>query len=383
MIRIVADQNIPFLRGVLEPFAEIRYLPANAITHSVVSHADALLIRTRTLCDKEILRDTPVRFIGTATIGYDHIDTRYCDDHGISWNNAPGCNAASVQQYLASALFTLSRREGFHLKNKTIGIVGVGHVGSKVEQLARILGMNILLNDPPRERAEGKGDFVSLPQLLQESDIVTLHVPLLFNGMDKTFHLIGRDQFRQMKPTAWLINASRGEVVDQAPLTEYLRNKKLAGGILDVWENEPHIDPGLMSVISIATPHIAGYSADGKATGTAMVVRALVHYFGLPLKDWFPTDIPLPVETLINIDGNGKTAEEIAGEAVLKTYNILEDDSRLRADPEGFEQQRSAYPLRREFPAFQARITGSSVNTGDILKKMGFRILFNFTHISI
>ncbi|MEI7980194.1 MAG: 4-phosphoerythronate dehydrogenase PdxB [Bacteroidota bacterium] len=370
---IIADDKIPFLKGALEPFAKIHYLPAEEITHDTISTADALLIRTRTQCNKKLLHETPVQFIGTATIGFDHIDTHYCDSRKIRWVNAPGCNASSVQQYIASALFTLARREGFHLKGKTLGIVGVGHVGSKVEQLARILGMEVLLNDPPRERHEGTGKFVTLSALLEGSDIITLHVPLNLIGEDKTFHLIGAESIRKMKSGTWLINSSRGEVAAPETILQGLREKKMAGAVLDVWENEPHADPILLSQISIATPHIAGYSSDGKANGTAMVVEALARRFNLPLANWFPGTIPEPEDPVIIIDGKGKTPGEIAGEAVLKTYNILEDDARLRANPSGFEQQRGAYPVRREFPAYRAMVKGGRSESVELLKELGFR----------
>lgn len=370
---IIADDKIPFLKGVLEPFADIHYLPGNAIGHPDVSRARALLVRTRTLCNEQLLHETPVTFIGSATIGYDHIDTRYCETHQIRWTNAPGCNAASVTQYIASALFTLARRHGFQLKNKVLGIVGAGHVGSKVEQLARAIGMQVLLNDPPRARVEGPQKFVGLETLLGESDMVTLHVPLTLQGVDRSYHLIGPRQIHRMNPRAWLINTSRGPVVDQKALTVALQEKKIAGAVLDVWENEPALDAGLLPLTDIATPHIAGYSADGKANATAIVVRALALHFGLPLSEWYPPQVPLPGETLFRIDGRLKTTEEMVGEAVIKSYDIREDDARLRSDPAGFEQQRETYPLRREFPVFEARLTNCRPDGIEILNNLGFK----------
>jgi len=370
---ILADDKIPFLKGVLEPFADIRYLPGNAIGHPDVSRAQAIIIRTRTLCNETLLHETPVTFVGSATIGYDHIDTRYCETHQIRWANAPGCNAASVTQYIAAALFTLARRHGFQLKNKVLGIVGAGHVGSKIQQLAQTLGIQVLLNDPPRARVEGPQKFVGLETLLGESDLVTLHVPLTLQGVDRSYHLIGPRQIRRMNPQAWLINTSRGPVVDQKALTAALHEKKLAGAVLDVWENEPDLDTGLLSLVDIATPHIAGYSADGKANATAIVVRALALHFGLPLREWYPFPIPLPQETLITIDGSGKTTEEMVGEVVIKSYDIQQDDARLRSDPAGFEQQRGNYPLRREFTVFEARLTNCRPDGIKILNNLGFK----------
>jgi len=189
MIRIISDDKIPFLKGVLEPYAEVVYLPGKQIDFNILKDADAMLIRTRTKCDESLLEGTRVKFIGTATIGYDHIDTKYCESRGIKWINSPGCNSSSVQQYIAAALLKTASSFNFNLKDITIGIIGVGNVGAKVEKLAKTLGMNVLLNDPPRSRIEGKTKFVDLQTLLSESDIVTVHVPLSFIGEDKTYHL--------------------------------------------------------------------------------------------------------------------------------------------------------------------------------------------------
>ena len=372
MIKIIADKNIPFLEGILEPFAHIRYLEPSLITQEAVKNADALIIRTRTLCGEELLTGSSVRMIATATIGFDHIDTLFCRKQEIAWSNAPGCNAASVQQYIASALFTLAAGHHFCLNDLTIGIVGVGHVGIKVEKLARILGMKVMLNDPPRERAEDSGKFVSLHHLLAVADIVTLHVPLYPAGRDKTFHLVDRAALDMMKPGAVLINTSRGEVVEPEALKKAILSGRLKGTVLDVWENEPSPDPELLRLTSIATPHIAGYSSEGKAMGTAMAVRDLSRYFKFPLEEWFPEHLPPPLFPGICIDTNRKTTEEIIAEAVLHSYRIMEDDTRLRSDPSSFEEQRKCYPLRREFPAFSVKMKGYHGEAAEILQKTGF-----------
>lgn len=375
MIRIVADDKIPFLAGALEPFAEVVFMPGKLITREVLMNTDALLIRTRTKCTESLLKDTKVRFIGTATIGFDHIDTKYCERHNIVWTNAPGCNSSSVQQYITSALLKLSRDHHFNLKEKTIGIVGVGNVGSKVEKIARILGMNVLLNDPPRARKEGSSDFVKLGNILYESDIITVHVPLNTFGTDKTYHLFNSKSFKNMKDGTWFFNSSRGEVTDTASLKTSLGSGKLGGAVIDVWENEPDIDLELMSETYIATPHIAGYSTDGKANGTAMVVNSLCSFFELPLKNWYPEDVPVPFNREIFINGKGKKDEEIIREAVHATYNIEEDDNRLRFSPADFEKQRGDYPLRREFTAFSVKLEGCSAASHNALKAMGFKVL--------
>lgn len=375
MIRIVADDNIPFLRGALEPFAEVVYMPGKSITREVLINTDALLIRTRTKCTDSLLNGTKVRFIGTATIGFDHIDTKFCESHKITWTNAPGCNSSSVQQYVTAALLKLSRDYHFNLKDKTIGIVGVGNVGSKVEKIARLLGMKVLLNDPPRARKEGSGDFVQLGNILYEADIITVHVPLNIVGADKSFHLFNNKSFKKMNKGTFFINSSRGEVTDTGSLKISLDSGELGGAIIDVWENEPDIDLELMGKTFISTPHIAGYSTDGKANGTSMVVNSLSDFFNLPLKDWYPENVPVPPITEITINGKGKTDEEILREAVLATYNIEEDDLRLRFSPADFEKQRGDYPLRREFNSFSVKLKGCSASSHKALEGMGFSFL--------
>lgn len=372
MIRIVADDKIPYLKGVLDSFADVTYLPGNQITRDIAMKADALLVRTRTKCNAGLLEGTPVRFIGTATIGFDHIDTGYCETNNIKWINAPGCNSSSVQQYIASALFRISAETGFDLKNRTLGIVGVGNVGSKVEKFARAIGMKVLLNDPPRGRMEKDKRFVGLDRILRESDIITLHVPLNKEGIDKTLHFFNKETFKKIRKGAWLINTSRGEVVDSEALKDALADDLLSGVVLDVWEKEPEIDIPLMHMSFLATPHIAGYSADGKANGTAMAVNALCTAFKIPLTNWFPAEVPPPAEPVFVLEINGRGDEDILRRAILHTYNIIEDDIKLRFDPSRFEKVREEYSLRREFQAYTIKLKGSSDKISEILKEIGF-----------
>lgn len=373
-MKIVADENIPFLKGVLEPYAEIRYLPGKMIGRKDLLDADALVIRTRTKCTGDLLKGTKVKFIGTATIGFDHIDTQYCEKNGIFWTNAPGCNSGSVQQYIAAALLKMASEFRFSLKDKTIGIIGVGNVGSKIEKFARLLGMNVLLNDPPRARKEGKINFVSLGTVLYKSDIVTVHVPLNVVGEDCTWHLFNEKSFKKMKKGAWFINSSRGEVLETACIRKILSSGKLSGAILDVWENEPDIDMELMRKTFLSTPHIAGYSTDGKANGTSMIVNYLSDHFKLPLKNWYPSEIPEPGSMVIQISGKGKTDEDILREAVFNTYNIDEDNINLRFNPSDFEKLRGNYRIRREFAAYTVELKGGSRQVKGILKKLGFKV---------
>ncbi len=374
-MKIVCDNKIPFLRGVFEPWAEVVYLPGPETTPGVVRDADAVVTRTRTRCDAALLAGSSVRVVASATIGYDHIDTAWCEAHGILWRNAPGCNSSSVKQYIAAVLCTLARRHGLRLDALTLGVVGVGNVGSKVAEAAALLGMRVLLCDPPRARAEGAEGFVDLDTLVAQSDIVTLHVPLLREGEDATWHLFDEARLAAMRPDQFLINSSRGPVVDGAALRAALQAKALRGAVLDVWEGEPEPDRALMALLDIATPHIAGYSADGKANGTRMSVRTVAAVLGLPLADWRPADIPAPEQPLeFSLDASGKSRQEVLSEAILHTYDILADDRALRAHPERFEQLRGDYPVRREPTAFTLRLQGGDPALADALAALGFHI---------
>ena len=373
-MKIVADDKIPYLKGVLEPFAEVRYLPGAKIGQSDVRDADALITRTRTRCNADLLEGTRVRFIASATIGFDHIDTEYCRQRQIIWTNAAGCNAGSVTQWVASALATLARRFRLTLEGKTLGIVGVGHVGTRVESLAQAMGMRLLRNDPPRMRTEGAAGFVSLDQVLAEADIITLHVPLSLEGPDRTFELVNRDRIASMKPGTLLLNSSRGEVADSTELKEALRSGVLRAA-LDVWENEPEIDMALLDRVTLATPHIAGYSADGKANGTAMSVQAVSRFFGLGLDKWYPASLPTPQCPILEIDCRSKTQGEVLLDAIQATYDIEADDDRLRKSVETFEAQRANYPVRREFFAYRVQTANASDSTTSALKSLGFQLL--------
>ena len=374
-MKIVCDNKIPFIRGVFEPWAEVVYLPGAETTPAVVRDADAVVTRTRTRCDAALLAGSSVRVVASATIGYDHIDTAWCEAHGILWRNAPGCNSSSVKQYIAAVLCTLARRHGLRLDALTLGVVGVGNVGSKVAEAAALLGMRVLLCDPPRARAEGAEGFVDLDTLVAQSDIVTLHVPLLREGEDATWHLFDEARLAAMRPDQFLINSSRGPVVDGAALRAALQAKALRGAVLDVWEGEPEPDRALMALLDIATPHIAGYSADGKANGTRMSVRTVAAVLGLPLADWRPADIPAPAQPLeFSLDASGKSRQEVLSEAILHTYDILADDRALRAHPERFEQLRGDYPVRREPTAFTLRLQGGDPALAGALAALGFHI---------
>ncbi|MFA5815982.1 MAG: 4-phosphoerythronate dehydrogenase [Bacteroidales bacterium] len=338
-MKIVIDDKIPFIRGVFEPHAEVLYLPGGQISREHLRDADCLLVRTRTRCDQKLLEGTRVKFIGTATIGFDHFDTKWCEENGITWTNAPGCNSGAVAQYVTAALHEMANRLGFDLKDKILGIIGIGHVGKKVEKITRELGMQVILNDPPRARSEGPTGFTDLKTLITHSEIISLHVPLNREGQDKTYQMFDREFLKALNPGAILINTSRGEVVDERLMVRRLMGlgelRDLGGValVLDVWPHEPEINRELLSLTSIATPHIAGYSVEGKYNATKMMVEAVSKYFQLCM-DPLP---PLTKEGVV-VRQNGQAA----------IYDIMADDRRLRESPETFEQQRNNYPERWE-----------------------------------
>ncbi len=367
-LKIVADKHIPYLKGVLESLADITYLPAREITSSVVRDADALIVRTRTRCGRELLKGSKVRFIASATSGTDHLDFDYCREQGIACQNAPGCNASSVAQYLAAAFIQIAEKEQRSFNELTLGIIGVGHVGEKVRQVGESLGMNVLLNDPPRERKEKSSRYTDLEYLLETADIISLHVPLNRSGRDQTVGLVDRNFLKLMKPGAWLINTSRGEVGITKDLVNHSSDKNY---IFDVWENEPHLNATLLSKAMIATPHIAGYSVNGKANATRAVVRALSNYFNWDLDDFEP-DIPLPEKNRIK-PLSGNDFEELK-EIVKHTYYILHDDRLLRENPGSFEALRGNYRKRWEFDDYTVLMRRNSNRLALVVDKLGFNL---------
>lgn len=373
-MKIVIDDKIPTLKGVLDPFANVLYKEGIAISKEDLVDADALIVRTRTLCNKDLLEGTSVRMVATATIGTDHMDLAWLEQNGILWCNAPGCNSGSVKQYIASVLAHLIL-DGIIPSDTTLGIVGVGMVGSKIESLARALGFKVLLNDPPRARREGADKFCSLDYLLANSDIVTFHTPLIREGKDATFHLMNEAKLPLLKKGAIVANSSRGEVCDTQAMLKGLDNGQISSLVLDVWENEPHINASLHNKVWFGTPHIAGYSVDGKSNGSTMTIHAIAKEFGLPLLDWQPSSLPVPDNPFIHLHEDGEPAFLTAAKAILKTYDIIEDDKRLRENPDNFEKQRGSYPVRREFNIWEVvPAHGTRPETIEMLIALGFRV---------
>ncbi|MBP7506280.1 MAG: 4-phosphoerythronate dehydrogenase [Prolixibacteraceae bacterium] len=373
-MKVIIDDKIPYIKGALEPFAEVLYLPGKETTPGIVKDADAIITRTRTICNEKLLAGSKVSMIATATIGFDHIDTDYCKESGIEWTNAPGCNSWSVAQYIMAALYTLASEKKFSLVDKTIGIVGAGNVGSKVEKLCRIIGMRVLVNDPPRERKEGGNNFVDIETIKRESDLITFHTPLTFEGEDKTFHILNDSFLKRCKDNVYIINAARGEISDTQSIIDGLKSGKINEIIFDCWEKEPDINRELLNKAFISTPHIAGYSRDGKANGTSMSIQAISRKFNLGIDNWKCPGVETPEDTIIYIDGSGKSTQEIIGFAILKTYPILEDSERLKNSPETFEKQRGDYPVRREFPVYKCVLSNCGSKISDILKDLGFQV---------
>jgi erythronate-4-phosphate dehydrogenase len=372
-MKIIADNKIPFLQGVLEPFADVEYFKGSEITRETILDADALIIRTRTKCNGALLEGTGVKFIATATIGFDHIDTAYCARRGIVWTNAPGCNSGSVMQYITFALLYYARERKIDLRNRVLGIIGVGNVGKKIVRLAETFEMQVLLNDPPREREEGPCGFISLQGILRECDIISLHVPLNYEGIDKTYHLLDHEIIKKMNPGSLLINSSRGEVIDTIALKASMLSGFPKDVILDVWEAEPEPDIELLQKTFYATPHIAGYSVDGKANGTKMSVQTVSRFFQLGIDDWEPDNLPEPPVTILKCDGQNKSFQQVATELILQCYDFVADDRRLRENPGEFELLREQYPIRREFHAFKIDASNLSVEYISRLKNLGFK----------
>jgi len=375
-VKILIDNKIPFIHGALDDIAELKYMDGSRIRSSDVKEMDALIIRTRTVCNEKLLAGSSVRFIATATIGFDHIDTVYCQRKGISWTNAPGCNSSSVEQYFVSAILELSARRIISPEGLTLGIIGVGNVGSKVARVAEVLGMRVLLNDPPRARAESESSFVSLEMIRKESDMITFHVPLNMEGADKTYKIADDHFFNSLAKKVHLINTSRGSVIDESALLTAIKRGKIRSCILDVWENEPFIKHELLQAVDIATPHIAGYSTDGKANGTTMSVQAVSRFFKLGRDNWKPANLPPPGLNPIKLDCMGLGEMDILRNVYKHTYSIVKDDAMLRADVPEFESLRGNYRIRREPAAFSVVLQNN--NYEDLprkLEKLGFSVL--------
>lgn len=367
-MKIVADNTVPYLKGVAEPIAEVQYFNSNEFTPENIRHADALIVRSIDKCTRELLEGSRVKLITTATIGFDHIDTHYCGKAGISWKNAPGCNAVSVAQYVLASLITIGLRRKESLPGKTIGIVGVGHVGKELEKLCTAYGMHVLRNDPPRAEIEGEDGFVSLDMIAEKADIITFHTPLTKEGRFATRHLANEDFFNKTQRKPWYVNASRGAVHDTKALLCALKSGQISEAIIDCWENEPSIDRELLDRAAIATPHIAGFSADGKANGTRTCLEHIERFYKVKIEKLGEVVPPAPADPAIDLDG---VVDQRIEYAVLRSFNPLAVDQMLRETPERFEWFRANYHHPREFAAYT--IKNATAEERKFFEQLGFR----------
>lgn len=355
-MRLLADENIPLLEPFFAPFACLQRLPGRSITREALEGVEVLLVRSVTRVDRALLEGSAVRFVGTCTIGTDHLDLDYFQQAGITWASAPGCNARGVVDYVLGALLTLSERCGVALSDRTYGVVGAGAVGGQLVAVLRALDWRVLVCDPLRQAREG-GDFVSLETLLAECDVISLHTPLTRGGEHATWHLLDQARLQALRAGTWLINASRGAVIDNAALRERLQAKADLQVVLDVWEHEPQVDLALAACCQLATPHIAGYSLDGKLRGTEQIYQSFCAWRGVEAEVSLASLLPPAWLGHLAVQGDADP-DWLLGLLCRSVYDPRRDDADFRrsleADPQrqraGFDRLRKDYPLRREIP---------------------------------
>jgi erythronate-4-phosphate dehydrogenase len=382
-MRTVCAKSVLAGREAFASLGEVVVMPDREISRDDLLDADALVIRSKTTVNRALLEGTKVAFVGTATAGFDHIDAAACADLGVAWTAAPGCNATSVAEYITAALLSMAERDGFALAGRSIAVVGVGQVGRRVVAKAAALGMRPLQNDPPRALAEGDAMLRPLDEILAQADVVTLHVPLTDAGPFATRGMVDCRFLERLKPGALFFNASRGEVVDEAALKLALAGGQVSAAVLDVWDHEPDIDPVLLDAASIGTPHIAGYSWDGKLAGTAQVYAEACRFFEIEAAwDSSPLSPGTPPPE-VRLDAAGRSDQEVLRDMVLQVYDIARDDRDLRGAgaPEGetlsarFERLRKKYWTRREFPAAHIAVSNATPTLLGTIAGLGFRVI--------
>jgi len=375
-MRLLVDENIAFGREAFSLFGEVTLLAGRNITNETLKNIDVLIVRSVTKVDQTLLKNTPVKFVGTATIGTDHVDMEYLKNNDIAFADAKGCNAYAVAEYFLTALFRICSEENISLKNKSIGVIGVGNVGSKVAGFSELLGLKVIKNDPPLQRKNPDEKYFTLEEALQ-CDIVTLHVPLTYEGEDKTFHLIDEQKLNHLKNGAILINTSRGAVIDNEKLRKIIAEKNLKV-VLDVWENEPEVNLSLLEKVKIGTPHIAGYTLEGKVNGTIMIFNQLNNFLGTD----YQFDFRLPDVRNNILFYKGNHFEEKKFDEILSNIYDIETDNNLmkkllyfnRDDAINyFDTLRKNYPLRREFNNYKIK------TESDTLKKIFSGLRFKIT----
>ena len=375
-MHIVADENIPLLDEFFAAFGSIRRLLGRAITAADVRDADLLLVRSVTQVDRALLQGSRVRFVGTCTIGTDHLDLDYFAEAGIAWSSAPGCNARGVVDYVLGSVLTLAEREGVDPAQRSYGVVGAGQVGGRLVALLQGLGWQVKVCDPPRQAAEG-GDFVSLEQIIAECDVISLHTPLDAD----TRHLFDHSRLAALKPGTWLINASRGAVVDNRALRELLQQRSDLKAVLDVWEGEPLADPALAALCQLATPHVAGYSLDGKLRGTAQIYQACCAFLGVAEQVRLADLLPKPWLAEISLAAAAEPGWALAN-LCRAVYDPRRDDADFRRSLVGDEAQRRAafdalrkhYPMRREIDGLRVRVNGEALELARLVRALGAQL---------
>ncbi len=377
-LRIVAGESIPFVQDAFSTLGTLTMLPGRSITAAEIQHTDVLLVRSITKIQESLLQDSSVEFVGSASAGIDHIDTTYLNSRNIGFASSPGSNANAVAEYVITALLIVAQRHNQTLAGKTIGIVGVGHIGKLIKQKAEVLGMTPILNDPFLANTE---EFKHQP--LEDAlrcDIVTFHVPLTKDGPYPTYHLINEHMTTYFRPSTIVINASRGEVIETQALLNAITQQRVGPTVIDVWEQEPHISWDLFDAVTIGTPHIAGHSLDGKAAGTFMIYAALCQHVGIdPI--WNPAlSLPAPTVPSITVDASDHSNEEHLRSIATKVYNLEADYDRmkqLQAEPleeraNLFDALRKNYPIRREFHGTKVLASQDMKELQQILTALGF-----------
>lgn len=384
-MKIVADTNIPFVKEAFSSLGQVETCEGRGMSKEHLIDADILLVRSVTKVNESLLAKSKIKFVGSATIGVDHVDQDYLKEHSITFANAPGSNATSAAEYVVTALLLTAQKQGFELNKKLVGIVGCGNVGSRVLKRLTDLGVNCIVNDPPRAAKYTDMDYVSLDKV-SNADIVTVHTPLIKQGVYKTHHLFDRDRFNALKRDAIFINTSRGSVVDESALKSVIQKRSDLTLILDVWENEPAIDIELLKLVSIGTPHIAGYSIDGKVRGTEMIYASACRQFE-HAGHWKVENAELPDSAVIDLTdplivSQNLNEDQLLTKVVTSAYNILKDDSDLRDIARKpsldraayFDKLRKNYPIRREFSSQRVSVSPEHIGLSKKLTALGFKL---------
>ncbi len=382
IVKIIVDENMPYAREAFSTLGEVVSLPGRAITPADVRDATIVAVRSMTKLNAALLGGSSVRYVGTATIGTDHMDLAWLDSVGIRHCSAPGCNADSVADYVTATLLHVAERQGVTLEGKPLGVVGCGNVGSRVARRGRALGMRVLENDPPLARKTGDPRYRPLDELF-EADYLTCHTPLTREGEDATWHLADATFFARMRPDAVFMNAGRGSVADGAALLDALDRKRIAGAALDVWEGEPKVSIELADRVYIATPHIAGHSFDGKVNGTVQVYRQITEWLG-EAPTWTTEGLlPPPDVPRLELDTTGRSDEDILREAVQAVYPLLRDDDAMRQSlalsseterAAAFDRLRKNYPYRGEFSGTTVALKNAAPRLVEKFRGLTFQV---------